>query len=100
VTELAAAAHLQRDAGGRQRGAQLEHARVDLDGVGQAEVGAHVRRRHHRAHPVGDRAPGQVEAGVHVSRPVVDPGKQVEVQVHVSHARRIGTSAVDSVTFL
>jgi len=85
VAQLSAAPHLQRDAGGRQRAAELEHSGVDLDRVGQAEVGAHVRGHHDGRAAVRDRRPAQLEAGVHVGRAVVDSGKQVEVQVDVCH---------------
>ena len=100
MAQLAAAADVECDARRRECRAQLHHPRVDFDGVGQAEVGAHVRSGHDRADAVGHRAPRQVEAGVHVRRPVVDPGEQVEMQVHVCHAWRIGTAVTDAVTFL
>jgi hypothetical protein len=48
----------------------------------------------------GDRRAGELEAGVHVGRAVVDPGKQVEVKVDVWHLPvRIGIGDLDLVTF-
>ena len=85
VPELAAAAHLERDRGGGERRAHLQHARVHLDGVRQPEVGADVRRGDHGRGAVGHGRPGQLEALVHVRGAVVDPGQQMEVEIDGRH---------------
>ena len=74
---------------------------MDLDGVGEPEVGAHVRGGHHRAGALRYGRAGQLEAGVHVRRTVIDSGKQVEVKVGVWHlACSIGPPRGNRVTFL
>ena len=92
VAELRAAAHLERDRRGVERAAQLHHAGVDLDRVGDAEVGAEVRRHDDRAGALGDGRAGELEAGLHVGGPVVHVGEQVEVQVGVWHHRSASAS--------
>ena len=81
----------QRTSSGMPRAAsaraQLDHAGVDLDRVGEPEVGAHVRGDHDRARALGDGRAGELEAGLHVGGTVVDAGEQVEVKVGVCHHR-------------
>ncbi len=80
-----AAAHLERIAAAsaprssrRGRGSRR---------VGDAEVRADVRRHDDRAGALGDGRAGELEAGLHVGRAVVDAGQQVEVKVGVRASR-------------
>jgi hypothetical protein len=87
VAQLGAAAQLERDGRGRDRAAQLNHAGVDLDRVGDTEVGPRVWRDHDRAGAIGDGRAGQLEAGRHVGWAIVHAGEQMEVKVGVWHPR-------------
>jgi len=78
VTQFAARAQVYFDAGGRQNGAQLANALDHLPYIGH-EVGPHVRRGHHGAGAVRDRQRQQLNALLQSCRPVVQPGKSVEV---------------------
>jgi hypothetical protein len=60
-------------------------------------VGGH----HDRAGALGYRRAGQLEAGVHVRRTVIDSGKQMEVKVGVWHLPcSIDLASGNRVTFL
>ena len=87
VAELAARMHRQRDAFGREDGADLPQALVQLVHV-RDEVGSDVRCRDHSSGPVADRRPGQPNALLHRAGTVVDPRQQVKVKVHGQHASR------------
>ena len=88
-------------AGGVEREPQLQHASVDLDRVGDAGARAYVRSGDDRVGALGDRRLGEVEAGVHVARAVVDPGKQMEVKIDVRHLTgSIGARGRHPVTLL
>ncbi len=101
VAQLTPAADVELDPLAGQREAQLQDARVDLDGVGQAQVGADVRGRNHRGRAVGHRRAGELQAGGQVVRTVVDIGQQVEVEVDVGHLTcSIGLGRGDLVTVL
>jgi hypothetical protein len=101
VAQLATAADLQRYARRLEPEAQFQHAGMDLDGVGEAEVGTHVGGGHHRAGALRHRRAGQLEAGVHVRRTVIDSREQMEVKVGVWHRTcSIGAARADPVTLL
>ncbi len=87
VAKLRSAVQLELDARVRERAAQLDDAGVNLDRVGEPEVGARVRGDHDRARALGDGRAGELEAGLHVGGTVVHAGEQVEVKVGVCHHR-------------
>ena len=100
VAQLAAAAHLERDAGGGQRGAQLGRELW----ISRGSVLPRSSRTCGVATsvdvPVGHGGPGQLEALGQVGRPVVDAGQEVEVQVDVHLSSSFGSRRRGPVTRL
>jgi hypothetical protein len=80
VAELGPDQHLELDPLPGQRLAYLAHAVGEVGHVGH-EVAADVRRRDDRRRALETREAGDVDALLHVGRPVVHAGQEVEVDL-------------------
>jgi hypothetical protein len=100
VTELGAAAQLERDPLGHDRLAKRLQAGGKLADV-RDEVTPHVRGDDHRAGAGGSRRGRQLERVGDRRRAVVDAGEQVEVEVGVHDLRSsLGASGERRVTMM
>jgi hypothetical protein len=85
MRELSAGSYVKRDALASKATDELVDTSGDLGGVDDV-LRMHVRRGHDYCRPVGHGCRGQREAVLDPRRPVIDPGKEMEVELNVTQS--------------